>query len=60
MCGQMANLVGKSGGNKGYLTDLIKAICRDFLQREKADKQKFQLPQLRPTITAIAGRNYGS
>ena len=44
MCGQMANLVGKSGGNKGYLTDLIKAICRDFLQREKADKQKFQLP----------------
>ena len=32
MCGQMANLVGDSGCNKGQLTDLTKAICRDFQQ----------------------------
>ena len=30
MCGLMANLVGESGCNKGQLTDLVKAICRDF------------------------------
>ena len=30
MCGQMANLVGDSGCNKGQLTDLVNAICRDF------------------------------
>ena len=27
--GMMANLVAKSGDNKGQLTDLVKAICRD-------------------------------
>ena len=31
-CGLMANLVGESGCNKGQLTDLTKAICRDFQQ----------------------------
>ncbi len=30
MCGLMAQLVGDSGCNKGQLTDLVKAICRDF------------------------------
>ena len=29
-CGMMAQLVGNSGDNKGQLTDLVKAICRDF------------------------------
>ena len=38
MCGQMANLVGDSGCNKGQLTDLVKAICRDFQQH---DEQEF-------------------
>ncbi len=32
MCGLMAQLVGDSGCNKGQLTDLVKAICRDFQQ----------------------------
>ena len=36
MCGLMANLVGESGCNKGQLTDLVKAICRDFHQHDEA------------------------
>ena len=31
LCGQMANLVAESGGNKGQLSHLVEAICRDFL-----------------------------
>ena len=38
MCGLMAQLVGDSGCNKGQLTDLVKAICRDFQQH---DEQEF-------------------
>ncbi len=30
-CGQMANLVADTGGNKGQLSLLVEAICRDFL-----------------------------
>ena len=37
MCSKMANLVGDSGCNKGQLTDLTKAICRDFIQHDKAE-----------------------
>ena len=33
----MANLVAKSGDNKGQLTTLAKAICRDFSQHDKAE-----------------------
>ena len=40
MCGQMANLVGDSGCNKGQLTDLVKAICRDFTLHDDADLKK--------------------
>ena len=29
-CGQMANLVAETGGNKGQLSNLVEAICRDF------------------------------
>ena len=29
-CGQMANLVADSGGNKGQLSNFVEAICRDF------------------------------
>ena len=35
--GMMANLVAKSGDNKGQLTTLAKAICRDFSQHDKAE-----------------------
>ena len=38
LCGQMANLVAESGGNKGQLSHLIEAICRDFRQHDEAAK----------------------
>ena len=31
LCGQMANLVADSGGNKGQFSLLVEAICRDSL-----------------------------
>ena len=42
MCGMMANLVGESGCNKGQLTDLVKAICRDFHQHDEAEFNKLR------------------
>ena len=39
-CGMMANLVAESGGNKGQLSHLIEAICRDFSQHDKAEMDK--------------------
>ena len=35
-CGMMANLVAESGGNKGQLSYLIEAICRDFRLHDEA------------------------
>ena len=40
MCGQMANLVAESGGNKGQLSKLVEAICRDFRQHDDAEMDK--------------------
>ena len=40
MCGQMANLVAESGGNKGQLSKLVEAICRDFRQHDDAELGK--------------------
>ena len=34
-CGTMANLVAESGGNKGQLSYLVEAICRDFRQHDE-------------------------
>ncbi len=31
LCGQMANLVADSGGNKGQFSNLVEAICRDSI-----------------------------
>ena len=31
LCGQMANLVAESGGNKGQFSNLVEAICRDSI-----------------------------
>jgi hypothetical protein len=42
MCGIMANLVGESGCNKGQLTDLTNAICRDFIQHDEAEMNKLR------------------
>ncbi len=39
-CGLMANLVGDSGCNKGQLTNLVEAICRDFRQHDEAELRK--------------------
>ncbi len=42
MCGMMANLVAKSGDNKGQLTDLVKVICRDFHEHDEAEFKKLR------------------
>ena len=38
--GMMANLVGDSGCNKGQLTNLVGAICRDFRTHDEAELRK--------------------
>ena len=38
--GMMANIVAHSGDNKGQLTTLAKAICRDFRQHDEAEEKK--------------------
>jgi hypothetical protein len=40
--GMMANLVAHSGDNKGQLTPLVEAICRDFSLHDEAEDKKFQ------------------
>ena len=39
-CGMMANLVAESGGNKGQLSALVEAICRDFRQHDEEELKK--------------------
>jgi len=39
-CGMMANLVAESGGNKGQLSHLIEAICRDFRLHDETELRK--------------------
>jgi hypothetical protein len=38
----MAQLVANSGDNKGQLTDLVKAICRDFTRHDEAEFKKLE------------------
>ena len=40
LCGQMANLVAESGGNKGQLSLLVEAINRDFRQHDETELKK--------------------
>ncbi len=40
LCGQMANLVAESGGNKGQLSTLVEAVCRDFPQHDVEELRK--------------------
>ena len=40
--GMMANLVAHSGDNKGQLTPLVEAICRDFSQHDEVEDKKYQ------------------
>ncbi len=39
-CGQMANLVSDTGGNKGQLSLLVEAICRDFRKHDEEELKK--------------------
>ena len=41
-CGMMAQLVGNTGDNKGQLTDLANAICRDFTRHDDAEYKKLE------------------
>ena len=38
--GMMANLVAESGGNKGQLSSLVEAICRDFRRHDEEELKK--------------------
>ncbi|MBP5619360.1 MAG: hypothetical protein J6X23_02775 [Bacteroidaceae bacterium] len=40
--GMMANLVAKSGDNKGQFLPLAEAICHDFRQHDKAEEDKYR------------------
>ena len=40
LCGQMANLVADSGCNKGQLSNLVEAVCRDFRLHDEAELKK--------------------
>ena len=40
LCGMMANLVAESGGNKGQLSQLVEAICRDFRLHDEVELRK--------------------
>ena len=42
MTGMMANLVANSGDNKGQLSPVVEAICRDFRQHDKEEENKYQ------------------
>ena len=41
-CGMMANLVGDSSCNKGQLTDLATAICKDFHMHDEKEFDKLR------------------
>lgn len=41
-CGMMAQLVGDSGCNKGQLSDLAKAICKDFHMHDESEFKKLR------------------
>ena len=40
LCGQMANLVAESGGNKGQLSYIVETICRDFRLHDETELKK--------------------
>jgi hypothetical protein len=40
LCGQMANLVAESGGNKGQLSYLVEAICRSSRAHDEEELKK--------------------
>ena len=47
-CGMMANLVAESGGNKGQLSHLVEAMCRDFRQHDDIQLKRLGPPRHTP------------
>ncbi|MBR7028980.1 MAG: hypothetical protein IKI05_06215 [Bacteroidaceae bacterium] len=41
LCGQMANLVAESGGNKGQLGNLVEPLCRVFRQHDAKEHLRY-------------------
>ena len=60
LCGQMANLVADSGGNKGQLTTLAKAICRDFRLHDEAVCTRGSVPLCTPARPSRPARSVPS
>ena len=54
LCGQMANLVEESGGNKGQLSQLVEAICRGF-RREDAEETGVAIAHPSPSAPGLQG-----
>ena len=48
LCGQMANLVADSGGNKGQLSQIVEAICRQAARTSRT----IISPSSQPAINA--------
>ena len=42
LCGMMANMVADSGSNKGQLSHLVEAICRDFRVHDEGELKKLE------------------
>ena len=56
LCGQMANLVAESGGNKGQLSLLAEAICCDFRKHDEGELRK--LVEWAQAVPQRAARGY--
>ena len=56
LCGQMANLVAESGGNKGQLSLLAEAINRDFRKHDEGELRK--LVEWAQAVPQRAARGY--
>jgi hypothetical protein len=61
--GLMANLVADSGCNKGQLSYLVEAICRDFREHDKGEMAKIEARQKRdgriPRLGKFTDEFYG-
>ncbi len=58
LCGQMANLVAESGGNKGQFGNLVEAICRVFRQHDAKEHLRY-VDWQREVQTRAGGRAQG-
>ena len=56
LCGIQANQVADFDGNKGQLTYLVEAICRDFRQQDAEELKKYLLRLLSADETQFLRR----